>query len=347
MPSLPLPFVVAMLLTILLIRLARRKDRGRADYALVAFIGTCAAQALVSGLRWSYDWPYAHNVQPMLAAALPPVAWIGFSSLHHSSGSALRAAWPHFLPVAVVGLLTFALRQALDVALMTLFIGYGLALIWSVRRRSDRLEAARLGEEDTARRALLIAGFLLIISGLIDIGVAFNLSTDAGVPAETLVAIANLVMLVIVGYAAATADGSRPTTEAAEDSGAPVVVGLGRADASDHQIIAAIDALMRERQLYRDHNLTLERLARRAGVPARQISNAVNRVHGRNVSQIVNEYRVAEAKRRLAETEEPITTVMLESGFQTKSNFNREFLRVTGMRPSDYRRSSRHGGNRR
>jgi AraC-like DNA-binding protein len=75
-------------------------------------------------------------------------------------------------------------------------------------------------------------------------------------------------------------------------------------------------------------------------VPARQISAALNRIHGRNVSQVVNEYRVAEARRRLALTREPVTTVMLESGFGTKSNFNREFLRVTGMSPSAYRRSS-------
>lgn len=343
MPSLPLPFVVSILLVILLIRMARSRDRGRSDYALIVFIGACVVQALVSGLRWSYDWPYAHQVQPILAAALPPMAWIGFSSLHQSSSRPLRAVWPHLVPVAVVGALTFALRQLLDLALMAIFIGYGLALIWSVRRRSDRLAAARLGEEETARRALLLAGFLLIISGLIDIGVAFNLSTGAGIPAETLVAVTNLVMLVIVGYAAATADGSRPTIEAAEDVGSPVVTGLGQADASDQQIVAAIDALMRERQLYRDHNLTLERLARRAGVPARQISGAINRVYGQNVSQIVNEYRVTEARRLLADTDEPITTVMLESGFQTKSNFNREFLRVTGVRPSDYRRLSRHG----
>jgi AraC-like DNA-binding protein len=111
----------------------------------------------------------------------------------------------------------------------------------------------------------------------------------------------------------------------------------------DKDVTDAIDRLLRVRQLFRDPNLTLERIARRAGIPARQISGAINRVHGRNVSQFVNEYRVAEAARRLVETEDSITTVMLESGFQTKSNFNREFLRVTGMSPSAYRRSGPSG----
>ncbi len=108
----------------------------------------------------------------------------------------------------------------------------------------------------------------------------------------------------------------------------------------DEAIAGRVDALMLEQHLYRDPDLTLERLARRAGIPARQISGALNRIHGRNISQIVNEYRVSDAKRRLVATRDSVTLVMLESGFGTKSNFNREFLRVTGMTPSSYRHSS-------
>ena len=45
------------------------------------------------------------------------------------------------------------------------------------------------------------------------------------------------------------------------------------------------------------------------------------------------------AKRLLASSDLPVTAILFDVGFQTKSNFNREFLRVTGMTPSDYRRS--------
>ena len=87
----------------------------------------------------------------------------------------------------------------------------------------------------------------------------------------------------------------------------------------------------------------MERLARREGIPARQISGALNRIYGRNISQIVNEYRVDDAKRRLATTRDPVTVIMLESGFGTKSNFNREFLHITGIPPSSYRRAAPKG----
>jgi AraC-like DNA-binding protein len=46
---------------------------------------------------------------------------------------------------------------------------------------------------------------------------------------------------------------------------------------------------------------------------------------------------VREACRSLADTDEPITRIMFDAGFQTKSNFNREFLRVTGMSPKAWR----------
>ncbi|MBP0651738.1 hypothetical protein J8J40_32220, partial [Mycobacterium tuberculosis] len=55
--------------------------------------------------------------------------------------------------------------------------------------------------------------------------------------------------------------------------------------------------------LWRDPDLTLDRLARKAGWPARAISAAVNRRHGVNVSQFVNARRIAAAQALLADTD--------------------------------------------
>lgn len=60
-----------------------------------------------------------------------------------------------------------------------------------------------------------------------------------------------------------------------------------------------------------------------------------------NVSQYVNQLRIGEAARRLLVGDRPITEIMHESGFTTKSNFNREFLRVYGANPSEWRRQQR------
>jgi AraC-like DNA-binding protein len=107
--------------------------------------------------------------------------------------------------------------------------------------------------------------------------------------------------------------------------------------AEDKETMIAVQRLMETRRIYRDVDLNLDRLARKLGIPARQISAAINRTTAKNVSQYVNEFRIAEACRLLVETEKSVTEIMLEVGFQTKSNFNREFRRVTDMAPIQWR----------
>lgn len=331
MPAIPLPFVTALLLVVLLTRMAG--EGGPARGPLTLFVALCAAQAVVLGLRWNYDWSAAHLVQPVLAAALPPLAWLGFSDLRRPDA----ARWPHAIPVAAMAAMVAVWSDPIDVALIILFSGYGIALLWVARQGPDALGAARFGDAAAASRAMAAVGILFIFGALVEVAIALAGDADAA----RIVGFANAVVLVIIGYAAAVAGRSRV---AAEPDGAADVrpqVQRPSGDADDAQTLAAVDRLMRERKLYRDPNLILDRLARRAGIPARQISAAVNRVHGRNVSQVVNEYRVEEARRLLAETAAPVTEIMFEAGFQTKSNFNREFLRVTGQSPSDYRRSVR------
>jgi AraC-like DNA-binding protein len=233
----------------------------------------------------------------------------------------------------VTAFLVFAWPLAIDFILIAVFLGYGVALLRLGARKSNDLTAIRLGDETLARRALLLIAAALLGSGLFDIAVLLDFTFAGGVHAARIVAIESVLVLAIAGGAAAFAGHSRPAPERPAEAPSPVP----EATETDAAILATVDRLMREKALYRDPDLTLDRLARRAAVPARQISAAVNRAHRRNVSQFVNAYRVAEAKRLLAETDAPVTEIMFQAGFQTKSNFNREFKRVTGLSPSTFR----------
>ncbi|MGL5010519.1 MAG: helix-turn-helix domain-containing protein [Paracoccaceae bacterium] len=90
---------------------------------------------------------------------------------------------------------------------------------------------------------------------------------------------------------------------------------------------------------YLDPNLTLAHLARKLRVPAKTLSAAINRATGENVSRFVNAERIRHAQSILLRGE-TVTEAMLASGFNTKSNFNREFLRVAGASPSDWLKDS-------
>lgn len=86
---------------------------------------------------------------------------------------------------------------------------------------------------------------------------------------------------------------------------------------------------------YLNPDLTLSQLSRKSFVPVKQLSSAINRVMGENVSRYINAARIKSAQNAL-QSGENVTQAMLSSGFNTKSNFNREFLPVTGRSPSDW-----------
>jgi AraC-like DNA-binding protein len=62
---------------------------------------------------------------------------------------------------------------------------------------------------------------------------------------------------------------------------------------------------------------------------------------GNTYSDHLTSLRIWMARKRLAETETPITEICFEAGFNNISNFNRIFLRAAGMTPSKYRAAAR------
>jgi AraC-like DNA-binding protein len=111
----------------------------------------------------------------------------------------------------------------------------------------------------------------------------------------------------------------------------------------DSDLVTLCEKLERrltEQQLFLNSDLTLDLLARKWVIPARQISRAVNAVRGCNVSQWINGFRIHYAQHLLLTTDAPVTSIMLDAGFATKSNFNREFVRISGVSPTEFRRAA-------
>lgn len=65
----------------------------------------------------------------------------------------------------------------------------------------------------------------------------------------------------------------------------------------------------------------------------------MNDCAGVNLSQFVNRFRVEAACLALRQTDHPVTQIMFEAGFVTKSNLNKEFKGITGVSPSVWRRN--------
>ncbi|MDR6952131.1 AraC-like DNA-binding protein [Ancylobacter sp. 3268] len=370
----PLPFVVALLLVLLAMRLMRRgEEDGRHHRLFLALIGAYALQSVLIGLRWGYDIRAVLPVQVVLASLIAPLAFLAFRSLttDRPEGAARPALlWPHLLvpPLAVAGLVVF-LPSPVGPVVVALFLAYGAALFWLARRGPDGLVSSRLDGTLRSYRALVFTAAALVGSALADIVISFDLDWSGGRNTPLIIGLFNMVTLTALGAAAAAADAgaTAPPPPGQEEAIRPASVtpasvtpapvtpaplaappppampDAGALRDEDLAILARLDALMAERRLYTDVDLDLGRLARRLSLPARRLSEAINRIHAMSVSHYVNGLRVAEAQRLLRETELPVTRVMLEAGFLTKSNFNREFRRLAGTSPSEWRAAHRAG----
>lgn len=116
-----------------------------------------------------------------------------------------------------------------------------------------------------AHRALLIAAAALCISALFDLAIFLDFQWSKGANAALIVSNANLLALLFLGPTAIVAARARPLPVVASN-----IEQAASLAAKDREVLDRIDHLLAEQRLSRDENLTLSRLARRAGVPARR-----------------------------------------------------------------------------
>jgi YesN/AraC family two-component response regulator len=111
-------------------------------------------------------------------------------------------------------------------------------------------------------------------------------------------------------------------------------------DAKIEEIVSKIIPLLEGEKLYQEPELTLQQLADKIQYPYYQVSQAINEGMKKNFYDLVNSYRVEEAKRLLLDSKNrnyTILSVGFEAGFNSKTTFNTVFKKFTGLTPTEYR----------
>ena len=106
------------------------------------------------------------------------------------------------------------------------------------------------------------------------------------------------------------------------------------------EIVKKIILMMEQEKLYLETDLTLQQLADKLQVPNYQVSQAINDGMKKNFYDLVNGYRVEEAKRLLLDPKNKNFTILsmgFEAGFNSKTTFNTVFKKFTGLTPTEYR----------
>lgn len=107
----------------------------------------------------------------------------------------------------------------------------------------------------------------------------------------------------------------------------------------DAELFARIEYLMQTEGVYRQNDLTIERLAERLDTNRTYISRAINQQAGKTFSSYVNSYRIDEAVRRLSDVDDdtPLKALAQMLGYNHLQTFYTSFQSAIGMPPSKYR----------
>ncbi|MFT3931682.1 MAG: helix-turn-helix domain-containing protein [Spongiibacteraceae bacterium] len=100
----------------------------------------------------------------------------------------------------------------------------------------------------------------------------------------------------------------------------------------------ALQNLLEQQRPWLKNDLRLSELAEFAGLPSYQLSQIINQCAGKSFFELMNGYRLEEAK-RLLDVQPPlkIAAVALDAGYNSQSVFYKHFKQATGLSPSEYR----------
>lgn len=328
----PLPLFITFCLAIFLIRMLRASDmRHLPNQIFAALVALFTVQSALLNMRWGYGIDAVAYWIAMLAVLLPATAYLAYKSLMTSLR--LTDAW-HLLVLLPLVVASWAAPNLVDVLIILVFLAYGIALWVKSGQGGDGFALVRISGATDASRAMRLTGLVLIASACVDIYVIVDFIQYEGRHVGSILTLVQALFLLIIGVSAIVAQ-----SKAVEIDDAPAIQTKSSVQPTqtDAEIVSKITELFKSQGLHRDSDLNLRRIARRLSLPDRAISNAINRTQGKSVSQFVNGFRIDDARQMIAQTDMSILQISMAAGFMTKSNFNREFVRIVGETPTQYR----------
>lgn len=327
MPVLPIPLFCSLILGFLFLKLVV-DGRGRSFIALLLL--QAALQSLIITLAQHYGLAWARLLQPITAAAIPPLAWVAFETSAVRRFSVSRHV-PHVLVPAFIAFCVVFARGPLDFLIPAVFFGYGGAILFASSRGPDALPITRLSAGNIPALVWRVIAVSLIVSAFGDLIIIAAQITGNAAWMPWIITLSSTGMLLLLGTLSLSTSLWRSEPEDDSPDAPKTVVD----PVEDAKIMARLEALMMQQKLYLDPDLSLNQIARRLTLPVKSVSAAINRSTGENVSRYINARRVEVACEALINGEN-VTSAMLTAGFNTKSNFNREFLRIKQAAPSQW-----------
>lgn len=108
-------------------------------------------------------------------------------------------------------------------------------------------------------------------------------------------------------------------------------------DPAQRELAETVKQALYNPDIIADEMLTLTRLARKLGIPARSLSQSINQVWQKSFSELLNDGRIALCQQLMREhPQKPLLDIMMTAGYSSKSNFYKQFVKRVGITPGAY-----------
>lgn len=236
---------------------------------------------------------------------------------------------------------------SLDFVIKALRVGYCSFALLLILKYKDILKSTHSNIEkiDLTWLRLLVIGFLtvtvlevlLAVSKVIGLFVEHNLGVFVNIGLTGYYASFALVNLLV--FTSARYFNSFESVKASDP-----IKKVPSDKLLNPEFASRIDQYMREHKPYLLPDITLDMLAEKLEMPAKDLSMTINRLFENNFYEFVNTYRIEEAKQMLTNPlhgDKTITDIYLAVGFNSKSVFNTFFKKIVGNTPSQFRQSAK------
>lgn len=329
----PLSLFAPLSLLYLIFQMVRTRDmQVRSNQIFLGLGALYTLQSFLLSLRWGYDFTSLRLWIGLIAPVLPVCAYFAYRSL--AQEITRQMLWPLMFVVLNWVMLLLAPDVA-DILILLTYLIFGAVILKAASRGDDATALVRLTHQSTANKAMILTGAALIASAAADLFVIADFIRTGGQNGGLAITLLQTGFLFLIVLAASVGQ-----SDAQDDVQGAMVAQRAASSPADDSIIDDLNQLFFHDKLHQDTELNLRRLSRRLGLPDRSVSQAINRTQNMSVSQFVNEFRIRDACALLIETDQSILQISLAAGFLSKSNFNREFVRVTGKTPSQWRAES-------
>ncbi len=218
-------------------------------------------------------------------------------------------------------------------------VGLGILCLIELKHYRSRLKSqyADVEKDELSWLSILIIGFtaLRFWAVLVLVFVILNIVFQIKLDFELMGLIGNYTAFLLISLLLFFSLGHASIHEGVERDTGPNETNT---EYLNPELKARLVKSLEAERIYLKSNLTLDRLAEHLSMTPKVLSGVINRQLNCNFFELINTYRIKEAKELLvSKPDMTVMSVIFEAGFNSKATFNTIFKRKVGLTPTQFR----------